>query len=40
MTIKENEKCKKNITPNIQEMKNTMRKANIKIIGIEESKDF
>ena len=33
-TIKENSKCKK-----IQEIQDTMRKPNLRIIGIEESKD-
>jgi hypothetical protein len=36
--IKENAKCKKLQTPNIQEIKDTMRRPNIRIIGIEESK--
>ena len=38
-TIKENAKCKKLLTQNIQEIQDTMRRPNLKIIGIEESKD-
>ena len=38
-TVKENEKCKKVLTQNIQEIQNTMKRPNLKIIGIEESKD-
>jgi hypothetical protein len=37
-TVKENEKCKKFLTQNIQEIQETMR-PNIRIIGIEESED-
>ena len=32
-------KCKKLLTQNIQEIKDTMRRSNLKIVGIEESKD-
>jgi hypothetical protein len=35
--VKENAKCKKLLTHNIQEIQNTMRRPNLKIIGIEES---
>ena len=35
----ENAKCKTLQTPNIQEMQDTMRRPNLKIMGIEESKD-
>jgi hypothetical protein len=38
-TIKENVKCKKLLTPNIQEIQDTMRRPNLRIIGIEESED-
>jgi hypothetical protein len=42
--VKENakkkcKKCKKLLTQNIQEIQDTMRKPNLKIIGIEESED-
>jgi short-subunit dehydrogenase involved in D-alanine esterification of teichoic acids len=36
-TIKENVKCKKILTQNIQEIQDTMRRPNLRIIGIEES---
>jgi hypothetical protein len=39
-TIKENAKCKKILTQNIQEIQNTMRRPNLKIIGIDEKEDF
>ena len=39
-TVKENAKCKNFLTPNIQEIQDKMRRPNLKIIGIEESKDF
>jgi chromosome segregation ATPase len=39
-TIKENEKCKKIPTPNIQEIQDTMRRTNLRIIGIDKKKDF
>ena len=38
-TVKENAKCKKLVTQNIQEIQDTMRRPNLRIIGIEESKD-
>ena len=38
-TVKENAKCKNLLTPNIQEIQDTMRRPNLKIIGIEESED-
>jgi cell division protein FtsL len=37
-TVKENGRCKKILTQNIQEIQDTMRKPNLRIIGIEESK--
>jgi hypothetical protein len=39
-TVKENAKCKKILTQNIQEIQNTMRRPNLRIIGIEEREDF
>ena len=39
-TIKENEKCKKILTQNIQEIKDTMRRSNLLIIGVDENEDF
>ena len=38
-TIKENAKCKKILTQNIQEIQDTMRRPNLRIIGIEEKED-
>jgi predicted nucleic acid-binding Zn-ribbon protein len=38
-TVKEDAKCKNLLTPNIQEIQDTMRKPNLRIIGIEESED-
>jgi hypothetical protein len=39
-TVKENAKCKKFLSQYIQEIQKTMRRSNLRIIGIEESKDF
>ena len=39
-TIKENTKCKKILTQNIQEIQDTMRRPNLQIIGINENEDF
>jgi hypothetical protein len=39
-TIKENIKCKKILTQNIQEIQETMRRPNLKIIGIDENENF
>jgi hypothetical protein len=39
-TIKENAKCKKILTQNIQEIQETMRRPNLRIIGIDENEDF
>jgi wobble nucleotide-excising tRNase len=39
-TIKENAKCKRILTQNIQEIQDTMRRPNLKIIGINEIEDF
>jgi hypothetical protein len=38
-TIKENGKCKKILTQNIQEIQDTMR-SNLRIIGVDENEDF
>ena len=38
-TVKENAKCKKLLTQNIQEIQDTMRRPNLRIIGIEENED-
>jgi chromosome segregation ATPase len=38
-TVKENGKSKKFLTQNIQETQNTMRRPNLRIIGIEESEN-
>jgi chromosome segregation ATPase len=39
-TIKENAKYKKTLTRNIQEIKDTMRRPNLQIIGVDENEDF
>ena len=39
-TVKENAKNKRLLTQNIQEIQDTMRRPNLRIIGIEESEDF
>jgi wobble nucleotide-excising tRNase len=39
-TIKENAKCKKTLSQNIQEIQDTMRRPKIQIIGIDENEDF
>ena len=39
-TIKENEKCKKLLTQNIQEIQDTMRRPNLWIIGVDENEYF
>ena len=39
-TAKENAKLKKLLTPKIQKILDTMRRASLRIIGIEDSKDF
>jgi uncharacterized coiled-coil protein SlyX len=38
-TVKEYAKCKRLITQNIQEIQGTIRRPNLRIIGIEESED-
>ena len=37
-TIKENAKCKKILTQNIQEIQDTMKRPNLQIIGVEDFK--
>jgi hypothetical protein len=39
-TIKENVKCKKILTQNIQEIQDTMRRPNLRVIGIGENEDL
>jgi hypothetical protein len=39
-TIKENKKCKKTLTQNTQEIQDTKRRPNQRIIGIDENEDF
>jgi hypothetical protein len=39
-TIKENTKCKKILTQNIQEIQDTMRRTNLRIIRVDENEDF
>jgi chromosome segregation ATPase len=39
-TIKENAKCKKSLTQNIQEIQDTMRRPNLQMIGVDENKDI
>jgi chromosome segregation ATPase len=39
-TIKENGKCKKILTQNIQKNQDTMRRPNLRIIGVNENEDF
>ena len=38
-TVKENARCKKLLTQNIQTIQDTMRRPNIRIIGINENED-
>ena len=38
-TVKENAKSKKLLTQNIQEIQDTMKRQNLRIVGIEESED-
>ena len=39
-TIKQNTKCKKILTQNIQEIQDTMRRPNRRLIGMDENEDF
>jgi hypothetical protein len=38
--IKENAKCKKTLTQNIQEIQDTMRRPNLRIIHIDKNEEF
>jgi hypothetical protein len=38
-TVKENAKCKNILTQNIEKIQDTMRRPNLRLIGIEEIKD-
>jgi hypothetical protein len=38
--IKENAKCRRILTKNIQEIQDTMRRPNLRIIGVNENEDF
>jgi hypothetical protein len=38
-TVRENAKCKKILTQNVQEIQDTMRRPTLRIVGIEESED-
>jgi hypothetical protein len=40
ITINENAKCKKILTQNIQEIQDTTRRPNLRIIDIDENEDF
>jgi DNA-binding FrmR family transcriptional regulator len=40
ITIKENAKCKKILTQNIQEIQETMKRPNLRIISTDEKEDF
>ena len=39
-TIKDNTKHRKILTQNIQEIQDTMRRPNLRIIGVDENEDF
>ena len=39
-TIKENTKCKEILTQNTQEIQDTLRRPNLKIIGVDENEDL
>jgi uncharacterized coiled-coil protein SlyX len=39
-TIKENAKCKKILTQNIQDIEATIRRQNLRTLGIDENEDF
>ena len=38
--VKENTKCKRILNQNIQEIQDTMRRPNLRIIGVDENEDF
>ena len=39
-TTKENEKCKKTLTQNIQKIQGTMKRPNLLVIGVDENENF
>jgi hypothetical protein len=39
-TIKDNAKCKRILTQNIQEIQDTVRRPNLEIIGVSENEEF
>jgi RNA binding exosome subunit len=39
-TVKENAKCKKTLTQNIQEIQDTMRRPNLWIMRVDKNEDF
>jgi recombinational DNA repair protein RecR len=39
-TIKENAKCKNILSQNIEEIEDTTRRSNLRIMGVDENKDF
>ena len=39
-TVRENAKCKKILTQNIQEIQDARRRTNLRIIGVDENEDF
>jgi hypothetical protein len=39
-TVKEDAKCKKLLTENIQEIQDTMRRPNLRKMGIEDNEDI
>jgi hypothetical protein len=39
-TVRENAKCQEILTQNIQEIQDTMRGPNLRIIGVDENEDF
>jgi hypothetical protein len=39
-TSKKSAKCKKILTQNIQEIQDTMRRPNLRIIGVDENENF
>jgi chromosome segregation ATPase len=39
-TIKENAKCKQTLTQNNQDIQDTIRRPNLRIIGVDENEDF
>ena len=38
--VKENAKCKKDLTQNIQEIQDTIRRPNLRVIGIDERENI